>query len=302
MKEATRRHVLRTSALACATGFATATAGCSAIEGVLGGGDDSYRSSIAHPGWFDASASAVAPDGYGLDLVSYWDQVALRAKADALPDWLVSDGQFFGLDVPVEEHVSTLVPHPVTVASYADADALDDAVAASDGYEPVADVEGVYGKHGDDGVTVVRDGVAMNADRFDGGEPGSPVDDVAAHARMLEEREAASFETGIEAFSRVDRLVDAVGSQTIVRLFPRETNLDIGLKGVGEGFDVGGDRTEHRAVGLGEDLDPDVFEDWRVRAGEGYEPYEDVSVEREDGVVVLTGSVPTSEFDLLLRD
>ena len=71
MKESTRRHLLRTAALAGTTALATATAGCSAMEGVLGGEGDSYRSSIAHPGWFDASDSAATPDGYSIERVSY---------------------------------------------------------------------------------------------------------------------------------------------------------------------------------------------------------------------------------------
>ncbi|MFC6953189.1 hypothetical protein [Halorubellus litoreus] len=306
MEETTRRDVLRSTAALGAAMATTATAGCASIGGIGSGsggdgGGGEYRSTVAHPGWFDVDASAAAPDGYRLKTVRTWNHAAFRDLEGDLPEWIrdAAGLRIPGLDVPIHRQTFTLMPGSVRVSTFADADELADAASESDAYAPVDGVEGFYGHADENGVTVVGDGVAANVDRY-GGDESSPVEDVAAHAEMLAASEEAALETSTTALSRADRLVDALGEQTIARLWPRRTNLEIGLKAVGEGFTVGADRTEHRAVGLGDDLDPDTFKERRF-AYRDYEPYDDVAVSAGDGRVVLEASVPTSEFDLFSR-
>ncbi|WP_323676563.1 hypothetical protein [Halorubellus sp. PRR65] len=303
MEEMSRRGLLRSAAAAGTTTVGVAMAGCAALDGDSDGSGGEYRSTITHPGWFDASQSAAAPDGYRLDVVITWDLAALRDIDADLPEWLEGAGtnRMPGIDQPMQRQTFTAMPHPVRVTSYADAEALRTAARESDAYAPVDGLDEVYGHADEHGVTVVGDGVAVSVDRYDGDQSASPVDDVAAHAKMLAAREDAEFATASDALSRTDRLVDAVGTQTIARLRPRRTNLEIGLKGVGEGFTVGPERTQHRAVGLGDDLDPDTFKQRRLSGGSDYAPYDDVSVSGGDGTAVLEGSVPTSEFDMLSR-
>lgn len=316
MKGSTRRDLLRSTGALGATMATAATAGCVSLDAIGSGSDGGegedgdgnggdggeYRSTVAHPGWFDAETSAAAPDGYRLKTVRSWDHAAFRELDADVPEWIRDAGRLrvTGLDVPIQRQTFTAVPGPVRVSTFADADELADAAAESDAYAPVDGVDGFYGHADEDGVTVVGDGLAATVDGFGGGE-SSPVDDVAAHAQMLAASEDAAFETSTTGLSRANRLVDALGEVTIARVWPRRTNLEIGLKALGEGFTVGPDRTEHRAVGLGDDLDPAVFKERRLAARD-YEPYDDITVNVGDGRVVLEASVPTSEFDLSSRD